>query len=70
MPFKVKKQVADQIKEVIKGSPLDYSAREKLSALKLLNKCVLLKNNEFNRYVENILMARLQILAQFNPNNA
>lgn len=58
------------VKEVIKGSPLDYCAREKLNALKLLNKSILLKNNEFNRYIENVLMARLQILAQFNPNNA
>lgn len=67
--MKVKKQVADVIKEVIKGSARDYSAREKLNALKLLNKSILLRNNEFNRYIENQLMARLQILAQFNPNN-
>ena len=66
VPFKVKRQVVDVIKEVIKGSVKDYGAHEKLNALKLLNKSILLRNNELNRYIENILMARLQTLAQFN----
>jgi len=66
VPFKVKRQVVDAVKEVIKGPPKDYGAHEKLNALRLLNKSILLRNNEFNRYVENILMAGLQRLAQFN----
>lgn len=67
VPFKVKKQVADVIKDVVKAAPSEHSAQQKLFALKLLNKLILLNNKEFNRYVENILMPRLQILAQFNP---
>ena len=42
VPLKVKKQVADVIKEVIKASPIEHSAQQKLFALKLLNKSILL----------------------------
>ena len=68
VPFKVKKQVADQIKDIIKGSPQEFNAQHKLKALIILNKAVHLRSNQFNRYVENTLMQRLQVLAQFNPN--
>lgn len=54
------------MKQVIKGAPSEFSALQKLFALKLLNKVILLEDPEFNRYVEGSLMPRLQILAQFN----
>ena len=59
--------IAEVIKEVIKGAPSEYQALQKLYALKLLNKVVMLGDAEFNRYVQANLMGRLQILAQFKP---
>jgi hypothetical protein len=67
VPSKVKKFVVDKIKSIIKSDPKEIRAQEKLVALKLLNRAILKKNPEFNRYVEQTLMARLSILAQYNP---
>ena len=67
VPFKVKKFVVDKIKTILKAEPQEHSAKDKLVALKLLNRAILKKNQEFNRYVEQTLMARLSILAQYNP---
>jgi hypothetical protein len=69
VPSKVKKTIVDRIKDIIKSSPKVHSAQEKLMALQLLNCVVRKKNQELNRYVETHLMARLSILAQFNPAN-
>jgi non-homologous end joining protein Ku len=49
VPSKVKKQIVERIKEVIKSSPKTHSAQEKLMALQLLNRAILKKNQEFNR---------------------
>jgi hypothetical protein len=38
----------------------------KFFSLKLLNKCVLKKNNDLNKYTESKILDRLSILAQVN----
>ena len=63
VPSKVKKFVVDKIKTIIKAEPSEHTAKEKLIALQLLNRAIMKKNQEFNRYVEQTLMARLSILA-------
>jgi hypothetical protein len=67
VPFKVKKFVVDKIKGIIKADAKQHNAAEKLVALKLLSRAIMKQNQEFNRYVESTLMARLSILAQYNP---
>jgi len=64
--FKIKKILADIIKIIIRASPLEHSARQKLFSLKLIHKIIMMKNQEFNRYVENNLMQRFSLLARFN----
>jgi len=58
--------VCEAIKEIFKSSPARFSAANKVTALKLLNKIVVLQNDDFNRVVEKTLMRRLQIYASFN----
>lgn len=54
------------MKEIIKASPRDYSAKQKLFVIKLLNKIVQQRNTELNSYIEQKLMKRLTIMAEFN----
>jgi hypothetical protein len=67
IPSKVKKTIVDRIKDIIKASPKVNSATDKLCALQLLNRVIVKKNPEVNHYISTHLMARLSILAQFNP---
>jgi len=62
--------VIDKIKEIIKASPKKHSALQKFFALKLLNKIVLKKNTELNIYVEQKILSRLTILAEFNNDSS
>ncbi len=56
----------DKIKEIIKANPKKHSALQKFFALKLLNKIIIKKNSELNSYVEQKILSRLTILAEFN----
>lgn len=62
-PFKIKKVVVDHIKSKLQEEPKSCSAAEKLMALKLLNKAVMKRNQEFNRYVEANVLELLAKLA-------
>ena len=50
--FKTQKVCIDKIKEVIKSNPKKVKASEKFYALKLLNKIIMKKNTELNKYIE------------------
>ena len=50
---------------ILKSGSAHHGAREKLLALKLLNKAILQKNQEFNRHVEASLMQHLYRFAKF-----
>jgi len=67
-PLKVQKAIIDKVKEIIKAAPKKHAALEKFYCLKLLNKIILKKNAELNKHVENKIMERLTILAEFNNN--
>jgi hypothetical protein len=49
------------VKQTIKSKT--HSSLQKLLSLKLLNKCFLKENEDFNRYVEKKIMERLGIFA-------
>ena len=66
--IKSQKAVVDKIKEIVKAGPKKHAALEKFYCLKLLNKIILKKNPELNKYVENKIMDRLTIFAEFNNN--
>ena len=66
LAFQIKKVLADIIKIIVRASPFEHTARQKLYSLKLIHKVVMMKNQEFNRYVENNLMQRFSLLARFN----
>ena len=65
-PLKIQKLVVDRIKEVIKAEPKKFRAQSKFFALKLLNKVILKKNGPLNVYVEQKIMDRLSVFAEFN----
>lgn len=52
------------VKQTIKSK--SHSSGQKLLALRLLNKCFMRENHEFNRYVEKKILQRLGIFAQHN----
>ena len=66
--LKVQKAAIDKIKEVIKAPPKKHRASEKFYSLKLLNKIVMKKNSELNKYCENKILDRLSKLGEFNTN--
>lgn len=61
-PFKIKKVVVDHLKQKLLEDPKICQASQKLMALKLLNKAIMKRNQEFNKYVEANL---LELLAKF-----
>lgn len=56
----------DKIKEVIKAPSKKHPALHKFFSLKLLNKVVMKKNTDLNKYVEAKILDRLRVLAEFN----
>jgi len=66
--LKIQKAAIDKIKEVIKASAKKHKASEKFYALKLLNKIVMKKNPDLNKYCESKIMDRLHEFAKFNNN--
>ena len=67
-PFKIKKVVVDHIKQKLTEEPKMCGACQKLMSLKLLNRAIMKKNQEFNRYVEANLLESLAKLAQYGIN--
>ena len=64
MCSKLQKPIVDYIKVVIKSKK--HTSFQKVLALRLLNKCVEARCNEFNRYVEKKILKRLLIFAEHN----
>ena len=50
-PLKIQKLCIDKLKEIIKAPTKKHPPIQKFFSLKLLNKCILKKNVELNKYV-------------------
>jgi hypothetical protein len=64
--LKAQKAAIDKIKQIIKAPPKKFTASHKFYCLKLLNKIVMKKNPEVNKYVDKKLLKRLCVFAEFN----
>ncbi len=56
--------IVNVVKTTIKSKT--HSSLQKLLSLRVLNKCFMMENKEFNRYIEKKIMARLAIFSQHN----